>query len=47
MEEPSAIFFIAAIIAVLVVLLGAMGIVRTMRGRKPVPPSDQRERDRP
>jgi hypothetical protein len=40
--EPSAVFLIAGIIAVLVVLLGAMGIVRTMRGKKPIPPAEER-----
>jgi hypothetical protein len=33
-------FAVAGVIAVLVVLLGAMGIVRTMRGKRPVPKSD-------
>ena len=41
MEAPSAVFFIAGILVVLVVLLGAMGIVRVMRGRRPIPLQDQ------
>jgi hypothetical protein len=43
MLEVSGWFAVAGIIAVLVVLFGAMGIVRTMRGKRPVPKRDHHE----
>jgi hypothetical protein len=43
MDEPSGWFAIAGIIAVLVVLFGAMGIVRSMRGKRPVPKRESQE----